>query len=137
MYRKSIAVSLVIMAFVLSGSELLAKTYLLTSSSETPAASGKVEVKKDKNGNTDVTIKVDHLAPPGLLTPSASVYVVWFQDQTSAPESQGQLKVEKSLKGEFKATTQAKRFDVLVTAENDPMAKIPSGQIVLRGTVQE
>ena len=88
-----------------------AKTFPLTSSSSTPAATGKAEVRKDKNGNTEVTIKTDHLAQPGMLTPPATAYVVWFQDHDSAPMNQGQLKVDKNLKSEFKTTTQLKNFD--------------------------
>ena len=38
-----------------------------------------MKVKKDQNGNTDVTLKADHLAQPGMLTPPSTVYEVWFQ----------------------------------------------------------
>jgi hypothetical protein len=120
----------------LVGTAMSAKTYPLTSEPGTPAASGKIDVGKDKSGNVEVTIRTEHLAKPGMLTPPATAYVIWFQEQASDPANQGQLKVENSLKSEFKTTTQYKNFDVFITAEGDPMTKIPSGQVVLRAKVQ-
>jgi hypothetical protein len=76
------------------------------------------------------------LAKPGKLTPPANAYVVWFQEQGSEPINQGQLKVSNKLKGEFKTTTRYQNFDVFITAETDPMAKVPSGQTVLTSKIQ-
>ena len=127
---------LLLFAALISGTAIAAKTFQLTSSAGTPAASGKVGIDKDKNGNTEVTIKTEHLAQPGLLTPAASCYVVWFQDQGGEAVNQGQLKVDKNLKGEFKTATSLHNFDLFVTAENDPLAKTPSGQTVLKTKIQ-
>lgn len=120
----------------LAGIPALAKTFPLTATATVPAASGKAEVKRDKNGNTGVEITTEHLAQPGMLTPPASRYVVWFQEQGSNPTNAGQLKIDKDLKGEFKTTTRFQNFDVFITAEGDPMAKSPSGQTVLEAKVQ-
>ena len=121
---------------LLGGACAYARSFSLTASSTVPAASGTVEAKKDKNNNTVVTIKTVHLAEPGLLTPPANTYVVWFQQQGEEPMNEGQLKIGKSLKGEFKTTTNFQNFDVLITAESDPIAKTQSGQTVLRAKVQ-
>jgi hypothetical protein len=137
MNRKSFSAVLLFVLALLSGAALGAKTFPLTSSQAVPAAAGKIEVKKDKNGNNEVTIKTEHLAQPGMLTPPASTYVIWFQEQNGEPMNQGNLKVGKSLKSEFKATTHFANFDVSVTAEGDPMTKSPSGQVVLRAKVQQ
>jgi hypothetical protein len=118
------------------GTTMSAKTYPLTSEPGTPAASGQIDVGKDKNGNVEITIRTEHLAKPGMLTPPATAYVIWFREQSSDPANQGQLMVAKSLKSEFKTTTQFKNFDVFITAEGDPMTKIPSGQVVLKAKVQ-
>ena len=120
----------------LVGTAMAAKTYPLTSEPGAQAASGKIDVGKDKNGNVEVTIRTEHLAKPGMLTPPATAYVIWFQEQASDPANQGQLMVAKSLKSEFKTTTQYKNFEVFVTAEGNPMTKIPPGQVVLRAKVQ-
>jgi hypothetical protein len=122
---------------LLSVGALGAKTFPLTSSQAVPAAAGKVEVKKDKNGNNELTIKAEHLAKPDRLTPPATTYIVWFQEHNGEPMSQGDLKVTKDLTGEFKATTRLSNFDVFITAEGDPTTKNPSGQVVLRAMVQE
>lgn len=121
---------------LLCGTAMEAKTFPLTSSEAVPAASGKVDVHKDKNGNTELTLKVDHVARPGMLTPPATAYVVWFQDQSGPASNQGQLKIDKSLKGEFKASTRLQNFDLFVTAETDPLTNSPSGATVLKTKIQ-
>jgi hypothetical protein len=114
-----------------------AKTYHMTSMREVPAAAGEVNVAKEKNGNMEVHIQVEHLAKPGMLTPSANTYVVWLQQEGSEPQSQGEMKVGNDLKGEIKSTTVLTRFNVFITAETDSHTKVPSDQVVLRATVQE
>src|SRR3954464_8181049 len=114
---------------------LAAKKFPLTAASTVPAATGRAEVGTDKNGNRKVKVSVEHLAKPENLTPSKDVYVVWFQESGANPEPQGQLKVNKNLKAEFETTTPLKNFQILITAEDDPTAKVPSGPEVLRTTV--
>lgn len=112
------------------------KTYSLTAGQGTPAASGKVEVGKDKNGNTELALKVEHLAQAGVLTPPATSYIIWFQEPGGQPMSQGQLDVGKNLKGEYKTVTRLRKFNIFITAENDPLVNMPKGQVVLRGSVE-
>lgn len=104
----------------------------LTPATTVPAATARAEVSQDKNGNTLVDLKVEHLAPPQNLTPSKSVYVVWIQPRGAAPIKQGQLKVNDKLNGEFKTPTSYKVFKIFVTAENSASVSSPSGQEVLR-----
>jgi hypothetical protein len=113
-----------------------AKTYHMTSMTTVPAA-GEVNVAKEKNGNIEVDVSVTHLAKPGMLTPSATSYVVWFEEEGSQPQSQGQLRIGDDLKGELKSTTTLNNFRVIITAETDSQTKSPSDQVVLRATVQE
>jgi hypothetical protein len=113
----------------------LAKRFPLTAASIVPAATGRAEVGADKNGNSKVKITVEHLAKPENLTPSKDSYVVWFQESGGSPEPEGQLKVNKGLKAEFETTTPWKNFQVLITAEDYPTAKVPSGPEVLRTMV--
>jgi hypothetical protein len=119
-----------------AATSLSAKSFPMAAGQSTPAATGKVDIGKDQNGNIEVTIKTEHLAKPGMLTPAATTYVVWFKERTGEPINQGQLKVEDSLKGEFKTTTHLQNFEVFITAENDPHTKIPSEQVVLKANVQ-
>jgi hypothetical protein len=114
-----------------------AKTYTMQATSLTPGATGTVDAKADKNGgNSEVTIKVDHLARPTQLTPPANEYVVWIDPEDGAPQNQGVLQVGDNEKGELKMTTTSSKFRVLVTAESDAHPKTPSNRIVLKSDVQ-
>ena len=113
-----------------------AKKFPLTAAASVPAARGEVDVGRDKNGNTRVELKVEHLAAPENLTPPQAAYVVWFQERGSEPLNQGLLKPGGDLKATFRSVTALKSFDVLVTAESDPNTKSPSGSEVMRASVQ-
>lgn len=123
-----IALSLAVLAW--------GKTYTMQTTTLDPGAVAKLEVKTNTD-NTDMTLKVDHLAKPSLLSRPASNYVVWVQQPGREPENVGLLRVDENLKGEVKATTTATRFTVLVTAEDDAKAQTPSDRVVLRADVQE
>ena len=114
-----------------------AKNYHMTASSIVPGASGELQVGKEKNGDVKVELSADHLAKPGRLTPSANAYIVWFQEEGSQPQIQGELRIGQDLKAELKSTTTLHNFNVLVTAETDSQTKFPSEEVVLRTTVQE
>lgn len=130
-------VFIVPLALTLNCSLAYAKKFPLVAASTVPAARGQVETGKDKNGNTEIKLETEHLAEPDKLTPAKSAYLVWFQERGAEPAMQGQLRIDKKLKGEFKTVTPMKNFDVFVTAESDPAAKTPSGTEVLRATVQQ
>jgi hypothetical protein len=129
--RFSIICAMSFMAVVAWG-----KTYTMQTSTLEPGAVAKLDVKAN-TGNTEMDLKVEHLAKPSLLAQPASNYVVWVQQPGHEPVNEGLLHVDDSLKGEVKATTTATRFTVLVTAEDDAKAQIPSGRVVLRADVQE
>jgi hypothetical protein len=112
------------------------KTYTMQTTALEPGAVARLDVKAN-TGNTEMTLKVDHLAKPSLLSQPASNYVVWVQQSGHEPTNVGLLRVDDNLKGEVKATTTATRFTVLVTAEDDAKAQIPSDRVVLRASVQE
>lgn len=113
-----------------------AKKYVLTPATIVPGAAGELDVGNDKNGNTEVKIKVHHLAKPEGLTPAKNVYVIWIQQTGGTPERAGLLKVNSKLEGSFETTTPYKGFDAVITAEDDPNVKSPSGPEVLRGSVR-
>jgi hypothetical protein len=112
------------------------KKVAMTAASTVPAATGHAEIGTDRNGNTTIDLKVQHLAKPENLTPAASTYVVWIQPRGGAPQNQGALQVNSDLNGEYKGTTPYKNFDILVTAENDAKTNTPSGQEVMRQHVE-
>ena len=112
------------------------KIYTMQTTPLEPGAVAKLDVKAN-TGNTELTLKVDHLAKPSLLSQPASSYVVWVQPPGQQAVNEGLLRVDDSLKGEVKATTTATRFTVLVTAEDDAKAQTPSERVVLHADVQE
>ncbi len=112
-----------------------AKKVPLNAASIVPAAKGSVQIGKDRNGNTEVKLKVEHLAKPSALSPSQEHYIVWLQDKGSGPENQGELRVDEKLEGTFQTVTPLKNFDLFVTGENDGTVKSPSGPEVLRASV--
>lgn len=124
-------------AFTLCTLTLTAKKFPLTAATTVPAARGDVEIGKDRNKNTEIKIKVEHLAKPESLTPPKSSYVVWLQEKGSDPENQGQLRLNKKLEGNFRGVTPRKTFDIFITAEQDAAAKAPSGPEVMRATIQQ
>src|SRR5580658_1106289 len=80
-----------------------AKEYQMTSASGVPAATGIVKVERAKdNGNMKLDIKVDHLARPGSLTPSANNYLVWIRPNGGEAFKQGAIGVDKNLRGELR-----------------------------------
>jgi hypothetical protein len=127
--------SIITLAVVSAALVYAAKRFPVTASSIVPAAKGSVEIGKDRNGNTEVKLKVEHLANPTSLSPSQANYVVWLQAKDSGPENEGELKVNGKLEGTFQTVTPRKNFELFVTGENDGTVKAPSGPEVLRTTV--
>jgi len=112
-----------------------AKQVRLTPSSYTPAAMGTAKLTEDKNGNTVVNLKVEHLAQPSSLSPPRATYVVWIQAPGGSAVNQGQLQVDSDLKGEFRSPTSYKTFDLFVTAEDSASVTYPGDTKVLWQTV--
>lgn len=110
--------------------------YPMKGSNSVPAAAGIVKVQRDKdNGNTKLDIRVWHLANPSRLTPPANAYIVWVRPRDGAAVKQGAIRVDKDQKGEVKLVTEAKDFEVFITAEQSESVDVPSDFQVLRADV--
>jgi hypothetical protein len=108
------------------------KEYRMTSGAGVPAAMGMVRVQKAKdNGNNKLQIKVEHLARPSSLTPSATNYLVWIRPNGGDALKQGAVGVDKNLSGELTVETVAKDFDLFITAEQSNSVTVPSSIEVL------
>ncbi len=108
------------------------KVFPMTADAVVPGAMGTVRVQKDKsNSNTMLDIKVDHLARPSSLTPSANNYIVWIRPNGSDAVKQGAIGVDKNLSGELKVETVSKELDVFITAEQSKGVTVPSSVEVL------
>jgi|SRR5580698_3900096 hypothetical protein len=110
-----------------------AKEFPMTAATSVPGATGTVKADKAKdNGNIKLDIKVDHLARPSSLTPSADSYLVWIRPNGGDVFKQGAIGVDKNLNGELKLETVSKDFDVFITAEQSDSVTSPSSVEVLR-----
>jgi hypothetical protein len=128
-------------AFVLGALTLLASCmngsqFRMTSTHDVPAATGTVEADVRDDGNVRVEVDVDHLAPPRLVSPQASEYIVWIQPPGGQPTNAGILQVGSDRDGELRTLTTHRHFDVFVTAEPTATASIPSGDLVLHTRVR-
>jgi len=105
-----------------------ALTLPLGSSSVIPAAQGKVRLHSTKNGNVEIKLNVKHLASPGLITPGASMFVVWARGLAPGAEAQnlGALKVDKNLNGKLTAVTAMSSFDLFITCEQSQTVTVPA-----------
>lgn len=135
--RSSTKLLVCLTVVLLVGGLAWAKSYHFTGTRVDPSAMGDIDLTHDRNGNSIVNVRVEHLAKPAMLTPPSTMYVVWFQQPGSDPENEGQLQVDNGLRGSLRTTTPFHNFDVFITAETDPTVKTPSDAVVLRGTIQE
>lgn len=104
------------------------------------AEAAKASIKADEgdNGNTNVKVEVEHLAPPDKVAQDASVYVVWARPLVGDPQPQnlGALKIDDDRKGKLETVTALKSFDVLVTPESSSQITRPAHDPVLTGKVE-
>lgn len=103
----------------------------MNSSAIVPGAEGVVSAKSAENDNTELTVKVKHLAPAAKVSTNATNYIVWVQPEGSRTfQNVGALKVNKDLEGIQTTTIPYKSFRVLVTPEPGNMAQAPSGPAI-------
>ena len=111
---------------------------MMNTDSRVPAAQGEVDAKQGDNGNTQLSVKVKHMAKPEAVEPMANTYVVWARDSSGSGNVQnlGALQVNDDLEGELDAVTPLKHFDVFVTAEPVATAQYPTGSKTLWTSVE-
>jgi hypothetical protein len=108
----------------------------LAATANAPAAVGQVRAKEGSNDNTEASIKVDHLAPPGELNQRDSAYVAWVKPPgTNQWQNVGQLQVGQDRSGSLDITVPYQHFDVSVTAEPTATTQQRGGTVVLEGHV--
>lgn len=102
-----------------------------------PAAEGTVKLKKDKNHNYGISLKVVRLAEPERLRPQKNHYVVWMETVGKGTKNIGQLEssssiLSKTLKSSLETVTTFEPTSFFITAEDDAAVQYPGGQVVLR-----
>ena len=86
------------------------------------------------NMMTQVSVKIEHLAPPDRLVAGSTNYVVWARRDDGAPWARvGSLKYDNgSRKGElYGASVPETSFELIVSAERQAAPAGPSADVVL------
>ena len=101
-----------------------------------PAAQGTVTIKKDRNKNYTVEIKISNLAESERLTPSKKTYVIWAVSDQNETKNLGQFNSSSGifstkLKASFKTVTSDKPTQIFITAEDEATLLYPTGQTIL------
>lgn len=100
------------------------------------ASEGTVRVSEADNGNTKVSLRVKHLAPPSKVQGDSTVYVVWIQPKEGEWQNVGALTLSDDLEGSLDTLTPHRRFKVLVTPEPNGQAAAPSHEPVFTYNVE-
>jgi hypothetical protein len=111
------------------------KTTFLTST-VVPAAEGSIHIKKDRNKNYNITIKMYNLAEVERLEPPKKAYVIWMENEEGRAKNLGQINsshemLTKQLKATFVTVSPFKPTKIYITAEDEANVNIPSSMVVL------
>ncbi len=107
----------------------------LRSSWDVPSAVAEVKTRETFRGNTRVDLRVQHLAKPEDVDPTATVYVVWVRplNRGALPTNLGKLEVNRHSEGRLSAVTPLHDFEVLITPEPWKTVMVPTGKTILAG----
>jgi len=113
-----------------------AKKFSFLSSSVVPAARGYVNVKRDKNKNYVIEVKVSNLAEVNRLQPSKQAYVIWMITDQEITKNIGRLNssttaLSTKLKASYETSSSSKPVKIFITAEDDAGIQSPSEQVIL------
>jgi hypothetical protein len=123
-------------AFLLLSFTTYVKRIKFLTSSVVPAALGYVTIKKDKNENYVIRIKVEELAQVKKLEPSKNRYIVWMETEKLMVKNMGQIIsdtqcISSKLKAAFETVTSFKPTKIFITAEDDAEIQYPGTQFIL------
>ena len=112
------------------------KEQTMHASSSSPAAQGTVKTSVADNGNTALSVRVKHLAPPSRMASDATVYVVWIQPGEAAIQNVGAMSLNDDLEGRLDTVTPHHRFTVSVTPEPGAQGAQPTNAAVFTSSVE-
>ncbi|HET6582719.1 MAG TPA: hypothetical protein VFG69_04715 [Nannocystaceae bacterium] len=113
-----------------------AHRYKLDTEAPNYAAMAKIKVKAQDDDNREMTLRIDHLAPPEKFDAGYSAYAVWIAVPGHNISKVGLLDYSgKKRRGELVATSPFAKFEVIVTLEQDRSSSMPSNAVVLRKVV--
>ena len=114
-----------------------ARRMTFTTSRIVPSAEGRVKIKKDRNNNYAINLKVRNLPDPKRFNPSRKTYMVWMETVRNGTRNIGNLNTSgslfsKTLKSSLNTVTPYKPTGFFITAENAESITYPNGEVVLR-----
>lgn len=120
----------------LLGLSSCASTSSFLISTVVPAAEGTIRIRKDKNKNYDIVIKMYNLAEVERLEPPKNAYVVWMENEDGRVKNLGRINsshemLTKKLKATFETVSPTKPTKIFITAEDEANVTSPSSMIVL------
>lgn len=129
MTRTLSLVALAIM--ILFSFQSCAKKVIFQKSSVVPAAEGDVTVKKDKNNNYAIKIKISNLAAIDRLVPEKKGYVVWMEADRGFTKNIGLITSSNQLNVTFETVASQEPRRIFITAEEDENVQYPGSMVVL------
>lgn len=128
--------SMAMLALGLVASTGCAHRYRLDTEAPNYAGMAKVKVKVNDTGNREMTLRIDHLAPPYRIDPNFRAYAVWIAVPGHGTSKIGLLDYDVAKRrGELVATSPYPKFEVIVSLEGDTSSAVPSEAIVMRKIV--
>jgi len=100
-------------------------------SSRAPAAEGYVKVKKDRNKNYVIKIRIENLAEIESLEPAKQTYIVWMDIDGDVTKNIGRINSSNNLKASFETVSSYQPIKIFITTEEDEQTKEPSWNIIL------
>jgi len=100
-------------------------------SSVVPAAEGDVTVKRDKNNNYVIKMKISNLAAIERLVPEKKGYVVWMEADRGFTRNIGLISSSNQLNATFETVASQEPRRIFITAEEDENVQYPGSMVVL------
>lgn len=123
--------ALVLAILILPAFQSCATRAAFQTSSVVPAAEGDVTVKRDKNNNYVIKIKIKNLAEIDRLVPAKESYVVWMEAERGSAKNIGQIASSNRLNVTFETVATQQPIKIFVTAEEDVNVQYPGSMVVL------
>ncbi|MGE0788382.1 MAG: hypothetical protein AB7S26_22095 [Sandaracinaceae bacterium] len=122
----------IVLALALGLSACGGTTYAVAGEAPATGADATIEVSESDNSQR-VSIHVSHLPPPDRVAPGMTRYSVWIIPTGLSPVLAGTLRYDAGEReGAIDVLTPHETFEVIVTAQNDPLPLAPSDVVVLR-----
>jgi hypothetical protein len=100
-------------------------------SSVLPAATGYVEVTRDKSENYKIKIDLKNFAGSERLDPSNLTYVVWMVTARDAAVNIGRISTNNNLNASFETISSFRPVKIFITAEEQENARYPGSMVVV------